>query len=771
MHSALALVHQRFSTNTFPSWPLAHPYRFMAHNGEINTLRGNINWMRAREGLLQSPELGRGSREDSSDHPRGRLRHGDLRQRARVPGDDGPLAAARRAHDDPRALERRPVARCRSGGRSTSTTRRSWRRGTAPRRSPSPTARVIGAVLDRNGLRPSRYCLTTDDLVIMASEVGVLDIPPENIVLKGRLHPGKIFLVDTALGRIVADDEIKRELAAARPYGAWLAEHLIDIADLPDAPYLPEPDHATVLRRQQAFGYTQEDLRLILDADGAQRRGTHRVDGHRHVAGRALEPAARALRLFQAAVRAGDEPAARRHPRRAGDVDGVDHRPGRQPAGPTARVVPADQNQVPGHQQRGDGQAAAPGARGVQDHHVADAVRSGRGRAGARAGDGRSVHARQRCGERRLHDPDPVRSRREPDARAHPEPARHGGRAPSPGARRHAHALCAGDRVGRRARGAPLRAAPRLRRGRRQSVPRVRVAGRPDPPGTARGRRSRDGGAPLHQGAQQGHPQGDVQDGDLDAAELLRRTDLRGARPVAPVRRQVLHVDPVAHWRRRHRGSGRGGGAAAREGVPAPDVGRGRSRLGRRVPVAPGRRVPPVQSRDGVQAAARHPVRAVRDLQGVHAAGRRPGLAARDAPRIDPLQGLAPAGADRRGRARRDNPEAVLHWSDVVRIDQPGGARDAGDRDEPDRREVEHRRGRRGSRPLHARRERRLAPERHQAGRLGPLRRHERVPRECGRPADQDGAGRQTRRGRTAAGAQGVPVDRQGAVRHARASG
>ena len=285
-----------------------------------------------------------------------------------------------------------------------------------------------------------------------------------------------------------------------------------------------------------------------------------------------------------------------------------------------------------------------------------------------------------------------------------PEPARHGRRAPPPGARGHAHALRARRRVGRRARGAPLRAAPRLRRRRRQPVSRVRVARRPDPAGPARRRRSRDGGAQLHQGAQQGHPQGDVQDGHLDAPELLRRADLRGARPVAPVRRQVLHVDPVAHRRRGHRGGGRGGGAPPREGLSAPDVGRGRSRLGRRVPVAPRRRVPPVQPADRLQAAARDALRAVRDLQGVHPAGRRPGLAAGDAARADPLQGLAPAGADRRGRAGRDDPEAVLDRRDVVRLDQPGGARDAGDRDEPDRREVEHRRGRRGSRALHARR-------------------------------------------------------------------
>src|SRR5437016_6055945 len=123
---------------------------------------------------------------------------------------------------------------------------------------------VIGAVLDRNGLRPSRYYVTKDDLVIMASEVGVLDIPAEDILLKERLHPGRLFLVDTVQGRIVSDEEVKRELAAAQPYGGWLAEHLIDIADLPAAPHLPPPSHERIVQRQQLFGYTQEDLAILL---------------------------------------------------------------------------------------------------------------------------------------------------------------------------------------------------------------------------------------------------------------------------------------------------------------------------------------------------------------------------------------------------------------------------------------------------------------------------------------------------------------------------
>jgi glutamate synthase (NADPH) large chain len=263
LDSALALVHQRFSTNTFPSWPLAHPYRFVAHNGEINTLRGNINWMRAREGLLRSDVLGDDLakilpiiREGGSDTATfdnvleflvmsGRsLPHAVLMMIPEPWGSHETMSADRQAFYEFHSSLMEP-----------------W---DGPASIAFTDGTVIGAVLDRNGLRPSRYYVTTDDLVIMASEVGVLDIPPDMVRLKERLHPGKIFLVDTAQGRIVDDEEIKRGLAAAQPYAEWLREHLIDIEDLPEAPYLPEPDHASVVRRQQAFGYTHEDLRIIL---------------------------------------------------------------------------------------------------------------------------------------------------------------------------------------------------------------------------------------------------------------------------------------------------------------------------------------------------------------------------------------------------------------------------------------------------------------------------------------------------------------------------
>ena len=262
LESCLALVHQRFSTNTFPSWPLAHPYRYIAHNGEINTLRGNINWMRAREGLLQSDLFGDDLRkllpvirEGGSDTATfdnvleflvmsGRsLPHAILMMIPEPWANHESMDPDRKAFYEYHASLMEP-----------------W---DGPASIAFTDGTVIGAVLDRNGLRPSRYYVTKDDLVIMASEVGVLDIAPENVLVKERLHPGRIFLVDTSKGRIVDDEEIKKELAAQHPYRQWLDQNVIDIDDLPPARET-KPDHEAVVKRQQAFGYTQEDLRILL---------------------------------------------------------------------------------------------------------------------------------------------------------------------------------------------------------------------------------------------------------------------------------------------------------------------------------------------------------------------------------------------------------------------------------------------------------------------------------------------------------------------------
>ncbi|HEY7055292.1 MAG TPA: glutamate synthase central domain-containing protein, partial [Vicinamibacterales bacterium] len=263
LESALALVHQRFSTNTFPSWPLAHPYRYVAHNGEINTLRGNINWMRAREGLLRSGVLGDDLRkllpiirEGGSDT----ATFDNVLEFLVMAGRSLPHAILMMI-PEPWSGHDEMSAELRAFYEYHSALMEPW---DGPASIAFTDGTVIGAVLDRNGLRPSRYYVTKDGLVVMASEVGVLDIPPEDILLKERLHPGRIFLVDTAQGRIVSDAEIKRDLASAHPYERWLADNLVDIDSLPEAPYLPRHSHESVRRRQHMFGYTQEDLRLLL---------------------------------------------------------------------------------------------------------------------------------------------------------------------------------------------------------------------------------------------------------------------------------------------------------------------------------------------------------------------------------------------------------------------------------------------------------------------------------------------------------------------------
>ncbi|MGA2836176.1 MAG: glutamate synthase large subunit [Acidimicrobiales bacterium] len=259
--SGLALVHSRFSTNTFPSWPLAHPYRYMAHNGEINTLAGNRNWMRAREALCATdlmPGLDRafpivtpGASDSASFdevlellHLGGRsIHHAVLMMIPEAWENHGTMDPARRAFYRFHASLMEP-----------------W---DGPAAVAFTDGSVIGAVLDRNGLRPARYWVTDEGMVVLASEVGVLDVPSSKVVRKGRLQPGRMFLVDTEAGRIVDDDEIKATLAAEHPYGEWLEQGQIDLDDLPPRSMLT-PQHASVVGRQQLFGYTNEELRMIL---------------------------------------------------------------------------------------------------------------------------------------------------------------------------------------------------------------------------------------------------------------------------------------------------------------------------------------------------------------------------------------------------------------------------------------------------------------------------------------------------------------------------
>ncbi len=280
MTTALALVHSRFSTNTFPSWGRSHPYRFIAHNGEINTLRGNINWMRAREALFASDAFGEdlpkilpivdpnGSDSAMFDNVLELLvMAGRSLPHAMMMMIPEPWANHESMSDEKKAFYE-----------YHSCLMEPW---DGPACIAFTDGIRIGASLDRNGLRPSRYYVTHDDQVIMASEVGVLDIAPENIAQKGRLQPGRMFYIDTELGRIVADQEIKDQIAGAQPYRQWLNQHLIELASLPDPDEIPEISHKTVLQHQQAFGYTFEDLRMLMlpmARDGVEAVGSMGTD-------------------------------------------------------------------------------------------------------------------------------------------------------------------------------------------------------------------------------------------------------------------------------------------------------------------------------------------------------------------------------------------------------------------------------------------------------------------------------------------------------------
>jgi glutamate synthase (ferredoxin) len=263
MDSALALVHSRFSTNTFPSWNRAHPYRYLAHNGEINTLRGNINWMHARQALFESDLFGDDIkkllpivRTDGSDSAMfdnclellvlgGRsLPHAMMMMIPEPWTRHESMSEEKRAFYEYHACLMEP-----------------W---DGPASIAFTDGKKIGAVLDRNGLRPSRYYVTKDDLVIMASEVGVLDIAPDRVLRKGRLQPGRMFLVDTEQGRIIADEELKQRISSEQPYRDWLDRNLIRLADVPTPAVAPEATHETVLQRQLAFGYTFEDVRMLM---------------------------------------------------------------------------------------------------------------------------------------------------------------------------------------------------------------------------------------------------------------------------------------------------------------------------------------------------------------------------------------------------------------------------------------------------------------------------------------------------------------------------
>ena len=263
LSSALALVHSRFSTNTFPTWPLAHPYRYICHNGEINTLKGNVNWMRARQGRLNSDLFGKDvpklfpivyDQQSDSACLDNALEFLVLGGRS-LPHAMMMLIPEPWVGNPQMDLERRGFYEYHAAMMEP------W---DGPAAVCFTDGKLIGATLDRNGLRPCRYQVTTDDLVVLASEAGVLPTDINQIRSKGRLQPGRMFLVDTVQGRIIDDEEVKAEIVSRKPYRSWVTQYRISLDELPEPLNVPQPDHQTIRQRQQAFGYTVEELKMVI---------------------------------------------------------------------------------------------------------------------------------------------------------------------------------------------------------------------------------------------------------------------------------------------------------------------------------------------------------------------------------------------------------------------------------------------------------------------------------------------------------------------------
>ena len=485
---------------------------------------------------------------------------------------------------------------------------------------------VIGAVLDRNGLRPGRFWVTTDGLVVLGSEAGVLDIPADQVVRKGRLQPGKMFLVDTAQGRIIEDDEVKATLAAELPYQAWLDQGIVELdrparapaRALPARRRRPPPAHLRLHDRGPEDPHRPH---------GPHRRRGPRLDGHRHAHRRAVRAPAAAVRLLRPALRPGHQPAARRHPRGDGHQPRRHHRPRAEPAGPRPALVPPDPAAVPDPRQRPAGQAdprrrdasttsapwSSPGL-----YPVAGGGAALRRRARRRPPAGQRGHRRGRQRRRA------VRPGLHPRAGADPVAAAHRGGPPPPGAGEDPHRGRPGGRGRRRPRGAPHGAPHRVRRRGHQPVPRLRD----------------------HRG--HGRPAAPSADVGLDKAV---KNYIKGAGKGVLKVMSKMGISTVASYTGAQVFEAVGLGqalideyftgttsklggigldelapevaAAPRQGLPGPPhrAGPPRARGRRRVPVAPGGGVPPLQPRDRVQAPARHAHQALRRVQGVHAPG------------------------------------------------------------------------------------------------------------------------------------------------------
>ncbi len=477
MEAALVLVHSRYSTNTFPSWELAHPYRMIAHNGEINTLRGNVNWMRARESQLASELFGddlakvlpvvRPGGSDTANFD-------NVLELLVLAGRSIPHAMmmmipeAYGGRDDlpPELKGFYAYHQC---------LMEAW---DGPAAIAFTDGRVIGATLDRNGLRPGRWLETKDGWVVLASETGVLDEPAENILRKGRLQPGKLFLVDLDRGRIVEDEEIKHEVATRKPYAEWYEQEVIRSSDLPEREPKERPTES-LRARLLAFGYTQEDMKVILAPLARNAEEAVGSMGNDSPLAVLSDRKPAPLLVLQAALRPGDEPAGRLDPRGGRDERAGERRLRAEPARRDARARPPARDREPDPARLG---ARAPPAGRLGDlqvahgrHHLGRVRRAGRDGAGARA---RVPRGRRRARRRRQH-PDSLGPHGRARTGRHSVGARRRRRSSPPRSRGHAPPGRPDRRVGRGAQRAQRRRPRRLWRRGGQPVPDARDARRP----------------------------------------------------------------------------------------------------------------------------------------------------------------------------------------------------------------------------------------------------------------------------------------------------
>ena len=614
---------------------------------------------------------------------------------------------------------------------------------------------VIGAVLDRNGLRPSRIWVTDDGLVVMASEAGVLDLDPSTVVQKMRLQPGRMFLVDTAQGRIVADEEIKAELAAEHPYQEWLDAGLFHLDELPQGDYVRMPHHRVVLR-QQAFGYTYEELNLLvapMARTGAEALG---LDGHRHPGRGAVAAAADAVRLLPAAVRPGHQPAAGRHPRRGGDQPAGHRRPGGRPAQPDAdscrqivlpqpilrnhelaKLINLDPDQEVGGRKHGMRAAVirclypvAEGGAGLRRRWTTSAPRRPpRSRDGARI----IVLSDRESNEELAPIPSLLAVAAVHHHLVRERTRTQVGLVVESGDAREVHHMAALVGFGAAAIN-PYMAFESIE----DMLDR----------GVITGLDQREGHGQLRQGRRQGRAEGDVQDGHLDAGVLHRRAAVPGRRHLPGVldeyftgltcptggidlddiaddvaaRHALAYLDRPDEWAHRELEVG-GEYQWRREGeyhLFNPDT------------------VFKLQhsTRTGQYSIFKEYTQLVDD-QSERMASLRGLLKFKDGVRTPvPLDEVEPASEIVKrfstGAMSYGSISAEAHETLAIAMNRLGGRSNS-------------RRGRRARRPLRPRRERRLAPQRHQAGGVGPVRRHQPLPDQLHRHPDQDGPGRETR--------------------------